>query len=189
MRIFIGNDLGQASDYTALTVVVEDDGIYHLRYLDRFRGIPYPSIVERVATLVKRLTAKNGRSPVAIGNGMFLPVSPCRLIVDATGVGRAVVDMFLAADIPCRIVPITITAGSKVTSDGRGGYHVPKRDLISSAQCLLQSRRLFYDRKLPLIDVLIKELQAFTVRITAAANETFGEWRTGKHDDCVLAPR
>ena len=62
MRIFIGNDLGQASDYTALTVVVEDDGIYHLRYLDRFRGIPYPSIVERVATLVRRLTAKNGRA-------------------------------------------------------------------------------------------------------------------------------
>jgi hypothetical protein len=34
---------------------------------------------------------------------------------------------------------------------------------------------------------LVEELLAFQVRVTAAANETFGAWREGRHDDLVLA--
>jgi hypothetical protein len=34
---------------------------------------------------------------------------------------------------------------------------------------------------------LVRELQNFQVKITAAANETFGVWRDGQHDDLVLA--
>jgi hypothetical protein len=33
----------------------------------------------------------------------------------------------------------------------------------------------------------VRELQQFQVKITAAANETFGVWRDGQHDDLVLA--
>jgi hypothetical protein len=35
--------------------------------------------------------------------------------------------------------------------------------------------------------VLIKELQNFKVKITAAANEIFEAWREGEHDDLLLA--
>ncbi len=34
---------------------------------------------------------------------------------------------------------------------------------------------------------MVKELTSFKVKITAAANETFGEWREGYNDDLVLA--
>jgi hypothetical protein len=40
---------------------------------------------------------------------------------------------------------------------------------------------------LPEAELLVKELQNFKVKITAAANEVFGEWREGQHDDLVLA--
>ena len=33
----------------------------------------------------------------------------------------------------------------------------------------------------------MKELQNFQVKITLSANETFGSWREGIHDDLVLA--
>jgi hypothetical protein len=34
--------------------------------------------------------------------------------------------------------------------------------------------------------VLVREMANFRVKITAAANETFGVWREGQHDDLVL---
>ena len=35
--------------------------------------------------------------------------------------------------------------------------------------------------------MLVRELLDFKVKITAAANETFGNFREGTHDDLVLA--
>jgi hypothetical protein len=54
-------------------------------------------------------------------------------------------------------------------------------------QTVLQTQRLRIARALPEAELLLKELQNFRVRVTAAANETFGEWREGQHDDLVLA--
>jgi hypothetical protein len=107
--------------------------------------------------------------------------------VDATGVGRPVCDLFRDARMPCRLVPITITGGLSLTGDGRGGAHVPKKDLVGCAQVLLQARRLRVARELELADVLVQELENFRVRITAAAHEVFGDWREGQHDDLVFA--
>jgi hypothetical protein len=39
----------------------------------------------------------------------------------------------------------------------------------------------------PAAEVLTRELEGFKVKITPAANETFGTWRDGEHDDLVLA--
>jgi hypothetical protein len=82
---------------------------------------------------------------------------------------------------------MTITAGNKPTSDGRGGVHVPKKDLVSVMQVLLQTHRLRVTASLPLARVLVQELQTFKVKITDAGNETFGAWRERDHDDLVLA--
>lgn len=96
----IGCDLGQANDYTALCVLeklrdttstIEQKGfepptsitttrnIFHLRHLQRLKlGTGYPDIVNIVGTMLKALpTAK---------------IAPA-LVVDATGVGRPVIDM------------------------------------------------------------------------------------------------
>jgi hypothetical protein len=64
---------------------------------------------------------------------------------------------------------------------------VPKKELVTCLQVVMQARRLHIARSLPDAALLVRELQNFQVKITAAANETFGVWREGQHDDLVLA--
>jgi hypothetical protein len=137
--------------------------------LQRFPlGTPYTEIVPAVAHLATT---------------ELLRESP--LVVDQTGVGRAVVDMLY--QVVGWIVPVTITAGRAVTQAEDRSWHVPKKELVTSLQVIMQSRRLLIARSLPDAATLVRELQNFQVKITAAANETFGTWRDGQHDDLVLA--
>jgi len=82
---------------------------------------------------------------------------------------------------------ITITSGNTVNSDGHGGYMVPKRDLISNVQVLLQTDRLKLAKEMPDVDRLVEELLHFQVKITMSGNDTYEAWRHGSHDDMVLA--
>lgn len=179
-----GLDLGQTSDYTALCVLERvqfptpnepdadaPDPIYTVRHLERFElGTSYPAIGKRVQSLV------NGKAEL----------HGCQLAVDQTGVGRAVVDILRLLRMECGIVPITITGGH-TASEHDDGWHVPKKDLVGAMQVLLSSRRFKVPKILREAETLVKELQNFKVKITASANETFGEWRDGAHDDLVLS--
>src|SRR5262249_29878445 len=115
------------------------------------------------------------------------PLSGSVLCVDATGVGRAVVDLFRKARPKARLIPITITGGS-VESSGPDGWTVPKRDLAGVLQVLLGQRRLQVSPALPLAPVLARELSTFKVKVSlATGNESFEAWRERDHDDLVLA--
>ena len=103
-----------------------------------------------------------------------------QLVVDATGVGRPVVELLERAGLSP--ISITITGGDVVTSEGYG-YRVPKRDLISAAQVLLQTERLAIAKGLPQVQVLVEELLAFRVKInTRTAHDTYEAWREGVYD-------
>jgi hypothetical protein len=70
-----------------------------------------------------------------------------------------------------------------------GSHHVPKKELVTALQLVLQGRRLRIACGLAEAPALVRELQRFQVRVTAAAHETFGAWGEGQHDDLVLAVR
>jgi hypothetical protein len=111
------------------------------------------------------------------------------LVVDATGVGAAVVDLFRRADLPGRMIAVTITGGDAVTRDGNTA-RVPKRDLASSVQVALQSGRLRIAQGLTLAPVLQSELLNFRVKISLTGHDSYGagsDWRDNAHDDLVLA--
>lgn len=181
---FVGLDLGQASDFTALVVlerpVVEQrkgkgvpsaKPVYSLRHLHRFPlGTPYTEIVSDVVTMVGKP-----------------PLEGCSLIVDSTGVGAAVMDLLRQSSPKALLRPVLITGGNSAAMSDDGCWHVAKVQLVSVLQILLQARRLKVAPALPLAELLTKELQNFRVKITASANETYEAWREGDHDDLVLS--
>ena len=96
-----------------------------MRHLERMPlGTPYTEVVDPVERVV--------RSP---------PSTAAALVVDATGVGRGVLDLIRAARLACEIVPVTITGGSHASHE-RGMWRVPKRDLIGDLQLMLERGEL-----------------------------------------------
>jgi len=177
-RFFVGLDLGQVQDPTAV-VIVEQQGtaqptphaaIYAVRHLHRFPlGTPYPVIVTEVHGLLLQ--------PSLQGH--------TRLVVDATGCGRPVVDLLTQARLDP--VAVSIHGGDQVSHDGRH-WRVPKRDLVGVLQVLLQTERLKIAAALPLAQTLTQELLTFRVTIDPrTAHDSYSAWREGMHDDLVLA--
>jgi len=182
----MGIDLGQSHDPSTIAVVERkevqgewDAAQYtwrkhvglRLRYLERIPlGTPYPDIVERLrdAAQSRELAGR------------------CRMVVDATGVGRPVVDLLQRARPGCPITPVTVTGGERETSNG-DGYCVPKRDLISGLQVLLQTGGLEIAQGLRFTKELLEEMGTMRVKVSAAGREQYGAWREGEHDDLVFA--
>jgi hypothetical protein len=180
---FLGLDLGQAQDPTALAVIERASWRgnfpqYSCRHLQRWQlGTPYPQIVHDV-----------NRMAWAIGPGGVPLLPGATLVVDGTGVGRAVVDMF--RQIPAlsnRTRSVVITFGHATTFDKMSGaWHVAKKELVGILQALMQTRRLKVAGSLADAQVLIMELLNFKAKITPSGNETFEAWRERDHDDLVL---
>jgi hypothetical protein len=112
----------------------------------------------------------------------------CRpvLVVDQTGVGQAVIDCLVEAQLSATMVPIMITSSwGKSRTDGKQWF-VPKRELVFCLQRLLRSKRIQI-ASLPERAALAQELMAFQVRVTKSGNETFAARSERDHDDLVLA--
>lgn len=184
-QFIVGLDVGQAQDFTAMAVLQRDvrassdepdsdgrtrwDDHYTVRALERPPlKTPYPDIVKRVVETLHH--------PRIDGQA--------ELVVDATGVGRPVVDMLRAAG--CSPFPVTITGGQSVTM-AEGYWGVPKRILVASLAIALQTNRVHVVKKLALADLLTREMLNFKVKINRHANDSYGEWRDGEHDDLVLS--
>ena len=169
---FIGVDLGQAADYTAIVIVERINKEYHLRHIERPPlGTPYPAIVNRLKELA-------GSPQLA---GMSKTV-----VIDVTGVGAPVWDMMRQARIPATLKGILITGGNTVTRDG-AIYHIPKRDIVTCLQLAFQNGELRIAQGLPLSDILVQELINFKVKINLHGHDQYEAWRESIHDDVVLA--
>ena len=172
----MGLDLGQASDYTALNVLEQKWNPekrryeYELRYLDRVRGVSYPDIVKRISSMAV--------------SDKLMGSEPAKLILDKTGVGAPVADMFRIG--PIKPIEITITAGQK-PSVVPGGFHVPKRDLVFALLAAFQSGRFRIAEGLHLAKPLMGELTNFKVKINTNGHDSYAAWRETEHDDLVLS--
>lgn len=199
-RFVVGLDLGQATDPSAMAILkVTDSGlsdagwdpipkfdVVHLEQLPL--GNAYPWIVGRVTKLFESPALHYILDDATLTTEHY---DPPQLVIDATGVGRAVVDMFLDARPDAETHPLTITAGDSVREErwnnsGAKAFWVGKRHLVSAIQAALQSGRLKVNPTLDDAPVLKAELLNFQVAVTESGHETFNA-RVGKHDDLVLA--
>ena len=164
-RYIAGADIGQAHDPTALAVGELVEGEFHLRHLERLPlGMPYPEVATRIGAMMQALPG------------------PGTLVVDATGVGRPVLDMLRGAGLDP--VAVSITGGRAITfSDGM--WKVPKRSLIRPLVAAFESERLKVARGLRYAKALTRELQAFERRVNARGHDAYNG--IGEYDDLVIA--
>lgn len=206
-------DLGQAADYSALSitervprptgsyllsgdeqlvadrvgavplwrpvVVPEIETIKQVRWLERFPiGTSYTVVVAEVLNRIERLLVT--LEPTAAN-----PV----LIVDHTGVGRPVVDLFRQKQVPIPLVAISITSGqtANVSTTNPGEVTVPKKDLIAPLLIAVQNDLFRIAPELDLAKAFAAEMQAFRMKVTARGGESYEAWRESDHDDLVLS--
>lgn len=167
-RYFVGLDLGQAADYSAIAIVEKAETGLHVVHLDRTRGQSYPEIVRNTANLMVK--------PPLAGQAL--------LVVDATGVGRAVLDMLRSSEQ--HPVAVTIHGGAKVTGSRRAP-RVPKADLINGLLLAFQSGTVKISSALPHAATLAHELAEMRRKVSINGNAQYGVWRDAEHDDLVLA--
>ena len=192
-----GLDLGQARDYSALIVaervqvligrgedVTFDPDVrvadtYHVRGIQRWElGTPYDAVVADVADLFQQPDMRRAQ-----------------LVLDRTGVGGAVADMFTTAWQldklgDCRPLPVTLTAGfsQRGGAQGWGGPTAHKGDLVQRLYTLFEGGRLKLPLGLPFAEQLTKEIRAFRPKQnTRTGNLSFEAERESDHDDLVIA--
>ena len=174
-HFFVGVDLGQRRDHTAIAVVEQSRGELLVRFLMRVPlGTPYPIVVD----LVREVTAHEQLA------------GRCVAVVDATGVGAPVVEMLRAEGPACDISSVTITGGEKESGGaGYGGGHcnVPKRDLIASVQLALERGELRIAKGLREREALVEELVDVRKTARESGRDRVGAERAGEHDDLVIA--
>ena len=161
----IGVDLGQAGDYTAISVIEANDTGLLIRHLDRLPlGMPYPEQVEHITKLF---------------NMVHNPV----LVIDKTGVGRPVFDLLTMLNP----IGLTITGGNDERRDGKN-WNVPKRDLIHGLVIAFQNGNIKISSALPHAETLIRELTNFKLKVNIkTGHDSYEAWREGVHDDLVLS--
>jgi hypothetical protein len=187
---YLGLDLGRWQDPSALAVLDRPEPVAGhfdpskmvdvrggsarrvvLRHVERLElGTSYTDVVARVEAVL--------RNPRIAGDA--------RLVVDATGVGMPVVEMLVAARLPCTLMPVVMTGGYGEHSDGRL-WHVPKMDLLGGLQGMLERREVRFARGMRELGALQRELLQVQGRVRGSGKVRVGADGAGEHDDLVVA--
>lgn len=180
----ISADLGQAFDYTAISIIERiirgrgamglnyaGERALYLRHIERpMRGTEYPAIVDRLIELYRSKPLAGADKAV---------------VIDFTGLGRPVYDLMKLLGFNRSLNAISITGGNDPTYTN-GHHNVPKRDLITNLQVLLQNNQLRIAKGLKEANALIEELANFQTKISDNGKDTYNG-RSGVHDDIVLS--
>jgi hypothetical protein len=170
---YVGLDLGQRQDFSALAVVEREEQRFEwmaapralsVRHLERMElGTPYPRVVKRVCEVMQH--PKIARRS--------------RLVVDATGVGAPVVDLLRSAGMGMSLTTVTITGGERASGQGER-WNVPRGDLLAGLEVLLEAGELKICKRLGESERLVRELEAMQAG-------SRGKSGGGEHDDLVFA--
>lgn len=186
----VGIDLGKERDHTAFVTVerlqrffgptdansMQDnvrglESVWVVRRAQLFAlGTSYTDVVEAWAQLVHEPILREART-----------------VIDASGVGVGVMEMFrerYRRDLQVRHRPraLTITGGQEVN-----GWNVPKLALISNLIRITQEGRLVIPEDLPLADKLRQEMRDFTFKYSKAGNLSAEADKESQHDDLLMA--
>lgn len=145
---------------------------YLVRHLDRLSsGTSYPEAAQWLARV-----AAGARSRAEHGPTIY---------VDLTGLGQPVLDLLRDEGVGSPLYGVHFTHGDRRTREGRR-ITLGKAFLVTRLQTLLQSGRIHLPRTTE-AEVLAAELLDYEIEVTDDANDRYGAFRVGSHDDLVTA--
>lgn len=206
MQVIIGSDIGQSVDPTTIVVSelqwrpvpkeVKSVYGYEEHYVIRKiislpLGTKYPDIARELIERITNVENAVMDSSLGITVGELRPTEYAQVTtyIDATGVGQPVVDLVRAAGI--KVTGVYFNHGDRyvmqkdpVSGDIR--TVLGKAYMVARLQALLQTHRMHlpntYEARL-----LAEELLAYEIRVDENANDRYGAFKVGKHDDLVTA--
>jgi hypothetical protein len=181
VNVRIGLDLGQRREPSALCVVQiqerrgpNDRRTDHflVRHLERLPvGSTFPEVARRTAEVADEVRRRAEDQPY--------------LYVDATGLGDPVVNLLRDEAPGVWVRPVYFTHGDRRSSEG-GEIRLGKAWLVARLQTLLQTGELHLPRTAE-AETLARDLLDFEIEVREDANERYGAFRVGRHDDLVTA--
>jgi hypothetical protein len=197
IKYIISVDLGTSVDFTAVAAISKevygsqskDDWSFHdgefwqepkttyslLRIKRLPLGLDYTTIINHIAAL-KAQTDEYCQQ--------FRPYHDSDLVLDATGVGRPVVDMFTKAGF--KPVAITISGGQEPVNHGSRRWSVPRTTLLMGLRTAFEGGELMVNSNQPEAELLKREMGNLAPHYSPAGNLTF-QHRVGQHDDLTLS--
>jgi hypothetical protein len=174
--VVVGVDIGQTRDPTAICVAEPEwrgpELRFNIRFLERLPlGALYPDITRRLSDVFFGVQRQVSQWP--------------RIYVDATGVGKPVVDLLREGCPDGEIIPVYFTHGDRRFEEN-GEVRLGKGFLVSRLQALLQTGRIHLPRTAE-SEVLFEELMSYEIRVSTNANDVYGAFKVGTHDDQVTA--
>jgi hypothetical protein len=158
--LHVGVRLGPPSRHSAFAVIETNaDDVLRLLHLERHTGT-YPSIVGKLKDLIGRLPKTQS------------------VALDVTGVGRAVIDLFLHAEIDANLWPRTVVETTDERTDRVYGSE-SRLDLVANLLVLFQTGKLRIPDELPNADRLQKGL--------ACVRTDGSRGGDGESEDLILA--
>lgn len=194
--VVVGVDIGQKHDPTAVAVAEHElrksgdreEDHWLVRHLERLPlGTPYPQVADRLAEVVGNVKKRRRqiREPSPWGGYELRTIAPSVTIyVDATGVGQPVVDEMSSRGLGP--IAVYFTHGDKRTEEGWTTVKLGKAWLVSRLQTLLQGRRIHLPNTQE-TQRLSQELLDYEIRVSEDANDRYGAFKVGTHDDLVTA--
>jgi hypothetical protein len=178
VRYWIGADLGQANDYSAVCVIKDQqlpvyDGLRvalgarnrTIVYADKFRGVSYVDVVDHLIKL-RNAPPFGGKS---------------ELVIDGTSIGRVVSDMLWEQGVDHAAVQMT--GGQEWRRSGRY-VNASKTLMIENLAVLFAAGDLTFAHDLPLRKEIEEDLASFTTQTTAAGNQIITQSRNASgHGD------
>lgn len=184
MGALIGFDIGQKRDPTAICVAEieyrEEPGLgckarhFVIRHLERLPlGTSYPGVADRIQGIVQAIRTRQDQRSV--------------IYLDATGVGAPIVDLLNERiSRMASLRPVYFTHGDRRTEVPCGPITLGKALLVSCLQALLQTGRIHLP-KTSEAEALARELLDYEIRVDENANDRYGAFKVGTHDDLVTA--
>ncbi len=186
-HFIIAASLGVGIQPTAIAVIEQEvlrsdrwgleTGALRLRHLERLPvETTYPKTVDRISTLLNTSEIKDGEK-----------CEGAETVLDITGSGRAILELFARADI--RPVRVRIVGGGQREEQVKPSldWHVPKLELIGALRVAYEAERLKMAKDLDLVETLMNELREFKMRPPRIDPSDPETWRDTEFDDLVFA--